>query len=118
MAPKSPFQPGDRVRLNLPGSKIHGTVGTLKNPRPPAGWWLVEADRPLELDDGQPDEDRSFIAPDLWLERAGPKGPIAGVRGEALPPALGESPKATQLGAAGARAARATKSTQGNRPRS
>ena len=82
---KSRFAAGDRVRLNLPGSKIHGTVGTLKASRPPAGWWLVEADRPLDLDAEQPEADRSFIAPDLWLEPA-PKAPAAGVRGKALPP--------------------------------
>lgn len=68
MAPKSRFQPGDVVRLILPGSKLHGTVGTLKHPRPPVGWWLVEALQPLELEDGTPDADRSFIAPDAWLE--------------------------------------------------
>ncbi len=62
------FQPGDVVRLSLPGSKLHGTVGTLKAPRPPMGWWLVEARQALEHEDGSADPDRSFIAPDLWLE--------------------------------------------------
>lgn len=68
MTVKPRFQPGDRVRLNLPGSKLHGATGTLKSPRPPAGWWLVDGDRVLELEDGSDDADRSFIAPDLWLE--------------------------------------------------
>jgi hypothetical protein len=70
---RSQFQPGDRVRLNLPGSKLHGMIGTLKAPRPPAGWWLVIADQPLEQEGETLTGElaRSFIAPDLWLELVG-----------------------------------------------
>ncbi len=70
---RSRFEPGQRVRLNLPGSKLHGVTGVLKAPRPPAGWWLVVADAELEQPDGEALEGelgRSFIAPDLWLELA------------------------------------------------
>jgi len=72
--PRSKFKAGERVRLNLPGSKLHGCCGVLKAPRPPAGWWLVLADKPIEQEPDEAlsgDDARTFVAPDLWLEPAG-----------------------------------------------
>lgn len=66
---KSLLQVGDKVRLNFPGSKLHGTIGTIKAPRPPAGWWTVRADGPLLIDDEASEADQDFAAPDSWLEK-------------------------------------------------
>lgn len=56
------------MRLVFPGSKLHGTTGRLKHPTMPGGWWLVEADKPLDDPPPGVEPERHFRAPESWLE--------------------------------------------------
>jgi len=62
------FTAGDHVRLVFPGSKLHGTTGRLKHPTMPGGWWLVEADKPLDDPPPGGEPERHFRAPESWLQ--------------------------------------------------
>ncbi len=90
------YERGARVRISLPGSKLHGLLAECVRQVPPLGWWVLKSDKPLEVGEGE-EPTRELMAPELWLEPApprrsrAPKEPTAGVRGQALSPAVGDA---------------------------
>jgi len=70
----SKYEPGQRVRIVLPSSRLHGVVAECVRQVPPLGWWILKSDKPLEVGEGE-DTSHELMAPELWFEPVPKRSP-------------------------------------------
>ena len=74
------FEPGDVVLLTSPGGNTRCAVTLVKRrgrtPHPELGWiWLIESETPIMSTSGE--ALTSLSAPENWLKKITPSGPIS-----------------------------------------